>query len=181
MGQGPVTAQHRMQGHTAVPALADWLPAPWLAPPGAHLHLGDKGLGAVGAGGRRGGAGKAQGLGEHAEQCWPARGCCGVPQRPVDQPFPQAPPAAGEVLLQDNQVGGWWCGDHWVSLHVSPPSTREWPHSTHIHSLHREGRKGDVQMGGVKVLCTPATGRNNLPPASTAITQMVPSPTAMGN
>lgn len=110
MGQGAVMAQHQMQGHMAVPALAERLPAPWLALPGTHLHLGDKGLGAVGGGGRCSGAGKAQGLGEQAEQCWPARGCRRVPQRPVDQPFPQAPPATGEALLQDDQGGGWWCG-----------------------------------------------------------------------
>lgn len=62
---------------------------------GAHLHLSDNGLGAIRDGRCHSSAGEAQGLGEHAEQCWMVWGCHWVLQHPVNHPFLQVPPATG--------------------------------------------------------------------------------------
>lgn len=157
--------QPRSQGHCngARPGRAA-AHAPQFTPPGTHLHLADEGLGAVGGGECWGSTGEAQGLGEQAEQGWPARGCRGVPQSPVDQPFPQGPPAAGEAFLQEDQRG--WLvvpGLPAVPLHVSLQAHVNGPTAPTSTVSMRRGRKGDVQMGGAWVPCTPATGGNNLP------------------
>lgn len=47
----------------------------------------------------------------------------------------------GRLFCKRTNGGGWWCGGSLQSLSVCPQGTCEWPHSTHVHVLHGEGKK----------------------------------------